>query len=312
MDTKRILMVAVASACAAGWSGVALADAKAKFAADCAECHEAGTSRARTPRHSPTRSRRSRPAGQAQEQDHALGRRGHGDRHYLSKGGSRRIARVRPSKARPREGAGLRFSITFGPALVSEKILAVRALFCCCWLVNLLFAAWSLWVAPVPAVAGLAAPAASGPGTIRLLRELPAPSPPADAGLAALDDASLACVSVGLISTRGGRARRGTSRGTRLRGPAARGAGRGAGRPVGAHRGARHARGRGNAQAALQAAGLTEAYLVTDEQAGTVVSLGVHSDAARAESMVAAARSARLRAARRRRTAHRRRRVAGR
>ena len=42
MDTKRILMVAAASVCAAGWSGAALADAKAKFAADCAECHEAG------------------------------------------------------------------------------------------------------------------------------------------------------------------------------------------------------------------------------------------------------------------------------
>jgi mono/diheme cytochrome c family protein len=42
MDTKRILMVAVASVCAAGWCGAALADGKAKFAADCAECHEAG------------------------------------------------------------------------------------------------------------------------------------------------------------------------------------------------------------------------------------------------------------------------------
>jgi len=80
---------------------------------------------------------------------------------------------------------------------VTEKTPAVRALFLLLLLVNLLFAAWSLWVAPVPAVAGLAAPAASGPGTIRLLRELPAPSPSADAGLAALDDASLACVSVG-------------------------------------------------------------------------------------------------------------------
>lgn len=42
MDTKRILMVAAASVCVVGWSGAALADAKAKFAADCAECHEAG------------------------------------------------------------------------------------------------------------------------------------------------------------------------------------------------------------------------------------------------------------------------------
>jgi mono/diheme cytochrome c family protein len=42
MDKKQFLMVAVASACAAGWSVSAHADAKAKFASDCAECHEAG------------------------------------------------------------------------------------------------------------------------------------------------------------------------------------------------------------------------------------------------------------------------------
>jgi len=42
MKTSRIVMVAVASACAAGWSLAAHADGKAKFAADCAECHEAG------------------------------------------------------------------------------------------------------------------------------------------------------------------------------------------------------------------------------------------------------------------------------
>jgi mono/diheme cytochrome c family protein len=42
METKRIVMVAVASACAAAWSLAAHADGKAKFASDCAECHEAG------------------------------------------------------------------------------------------------------------------------------------------------------------------------------------------------------------------------------------------------------------------------------
>lgn len=176
---------------------------------------------------------------------------------------------------------------------MTEKIPAVRALFLLLLLVNLLFAAWSLWVAPVPAVAGLAAPAASGPGTIRLLSELPAPTPPADAGLAALDDASLACVSVGpyldreeagraaarlgelgyAVRLREGRDEVRVGQWVRIEGLAT---------PEDA----------ANAQAALQAAGLTEAYLVTDEQAGTVVSLGVHSDAARAESMVAAARSA--------------------
>jgi mono/diheme cytochrome c family protein len=42
MKMKRMLIVAVASLGAAGWGMAAHADAKAKFAADCAECHEAG------------------------------------------------------------------------------------------------------------------------------------------------------------------------------------------------------------------------------------------------------------------------------
>jgi mono/diheme cytochrome c family protein len=42
MKVNRLLMVAVASACAAGWSVSAQADGKTKFAADCGECHEAG------------------------------------------------------------------------------------------------------------------------------------------------------------------------------------------------------------------------------------------------------------------------------
>ena len=42
MKMNRILMVVVASACAAGWSMAAHASAKDKFAAECAECHEPG------------------------------------------------------------------------------------------------------------------------------------------------------------------------------------------------------------------------------------------------------------------------------
>jgi len=41
MKVYRILMVAVASACAAGWTVSAQASGKDKFAADCGECHEA-------------------------------------------------------------------------------------------------------------------------------------------------------------------------------------------------------------------------------------------------------------------------------
>jgi cytochrome c553 len=45
MKVTRILAVSIATLGLAGFSGVASADAaagKAKFAADCAECHEAG------------------------------------------------------------------------------------------------------------------------------------------------------------------------------------------------------------------------------------------------------------------------------
>jgi mono/diheme cytochrome c family protein len=41
MKVYRVLMVAVASACAAGWAVSAQASGKDKFAADCGECHEA-------------------------------------------------------------------------------------------------------------------------------------------------------------------------------------------------------------------------------------------------------------------------------
>ncbi len=47
-----------------------------------------------------------------------------------------------------------------------------------------------------------------------------------------------------------------------------------------------------NARAALQAAGLADAFVITEEGAGTVVSLGVHADAARADATAAAARAA--------------------
>ena len=42
MKMNRMLIVAVAGLGAAGWGMAAHADAKAKFAADCAEGHEAG------------------------------------------------------------------------------------------------------------------------------------------------------------------------------------------------------------------------------------------------------------------------------
>lgn len=42
MKMNRMLIVALTSLGVAGWGMAAHADGKAKFAADCAECHEAG------------------------------------------------------------------------------------------------------------------------------------------------------------------------------------------------------------------------------------------------------------------------------
>jgi len=169
----------------------------------------------------------------------------------------------------------------------------VRALFLLLLLANLLFAGWSLWVAPTQPATHPATPGATGPGSIRLLSEVPPQPPPADADLAVLADADLACVSAGPYLDRG-EAERAAARLGAL------------GFTVGLRDGQEEVRvgqwvrieglatpeDAANVQAALQAAGLTEAFVVTDEQAGTVVSLGVHSDASRADATVAAARRA--------------------
>jgi len=170
----------------------------------------------------------------------------------------------------------------------------VRALFLLLLLANLLFAAWSLWIARAPSEAGVASPLSTGPASIQLLRELPPrPEPAASDDFAALEDSSLACVSAGPYLDRS----EADSAAARLAG-------------LGYSVRLREARDEvsvgqwvrieglatpedaANVQAALQAAGFDEAYVVTDEQAGPVVSLGVYSDAERAASTVAAARAA--------------------
>jgi hypothetical protein len=171
----------------------------------------------------------------------------------------------------------------------------VRTLFLLLLLANLLFAAWARWVAPAPAAVGYATPSAAGSAGIRLLREMPASeaTQPADAGPLGLDDGSLTCVSAGpflarpdaeRIAERLGRlgftvrlrdAREDVRVGhwVRLEGLAT---------PEDAE----------NARAALQAAGLADAFVLTEEGGGPVVSLGVHADAARAEATAAVARAA--------------------
>jgi len=164
----------------------------------------------------------------------------------------------------------------------------VRALVLLLLLANLLFAAWVHWVAPSRATAaGRPTPSATDPGAIRLLREAEVPAT-ATAGEGAaelsLSDAALACVSVGPYLER----------------------------PVAEQAEARLARlgfavrlresretvrvgdwvrvedlatpeDAANALAQLKTAGVADAYVLTEEVPGTVISLGVFTEPERAE-----------------------------
>jgi hypothetical protein len=162
----------------------------------------------------------------------------------------------------------------------------VRALVLLLLLANLLFAAWVHWVAPSRApVAGRATPSATDPGAIRLLREAQVPSP-ADAGGSALelDDAALACVSVGPYLERS-LAERAEARLARL-GFAVRL--RGSQDTVRVGDWVRiedlaTPEDAANALAQLKAAGIADAYVLSEETPGTVISLGVFAEPERAE-----------------------------
>ena len=171
----------------------------------------------------------------------------------------------------------------------------MRTLFLLLLLANLLFVAWARWVAPAPAAPGYATPSAAGSTGIQLLREVAASeaSQPADAGLLGLDVGSLTCVSAGPFLARSDAERTAERLGrlgftVRLRDARE-------DVPVGHWvrlEGLATPEDAENARAALQAAGLTDAFVLTDEDLGPVVSLGVHADPARAEATVAVARAA--------------------
>ena len=170
----------------------------------------------------------------------------------------------------------------------------MRALFLLLLLANLLFAAWGYWVAPARAPAeGTATPSATDPGAIRLLREATSAMPigPVVASRLDLSDAELACVSAGPWLERPA-AEQAEARLTRL-GFAVR------------LRAAQETVRTGdwvrvedlatpddvaNALAQLRAAGIADAYVLTDEAPGTVISLGVFTDRARAEQAATIAR----------------------
>ncbi len=162
----------------------------------------------------------------------------------------------------------------------------MRALFLLLLLANLLFAAWVHWVAP-PRVttAGRATPSATEANEIRLLRE-------AQVSDGSADDA-LACVSAGPYLEQQ-LAAQAEARLQRL------------GFAVRLRESRENVRvgdwvrvedlatpeDAANALAQLQAAGIPDAYVLTDEAPATVISLGVFTDAARAEQVSIIARMA--------------------
>lgn len=171
----------------------------------------------------------------------------------------------------------------------------MRTLFLLLLLANLLFAAWAHWVAPAPSASGHATPSATGQGGIQLLREVPAvgAQSSSDSDLFEWEEAGLACVSFGPFLARAEAVQAATRLGrlgfvVRLR--EAREDVRigqwvrieGLATPDDAE----------NARTAVQAAGLADAIVITEEGLGLVVSLGVHADPARAEATAAFARVA--------------------
>jgi len=171
----------------------------------------------------------------------------------------------------------------------------VRAFFLLLLLANLLFAAWVHWIAPPQVTtAGRATPSATDANEIRLLREAQVSDESADAADgAALDlaDAALACVSAGpyleqplaeqaearlqrlgfAVRLRSSRENVRVGDWVRVENLAT---------PEDA----------ANALAQLQAAGIADAYVLTEEAPATVISLGVFTDKARAEQVSIIAR----------------------
>ena len=163
----------------------------------------------------------------------------------------------------------------------------MRALFLVLLLANLLFLAWSRWVAPPPDVGGRATPASPAQAGIRLLREA------APAAAAAPAGPSATCVSGGPYFDRAAAEQAATNLAvlgytSRLR----------SSRdqvwvgqwvrvddlatPEDAQ----------NVLTALKSAGLGDAFVLADGSPGNVVSLGIYSDPARVDEVMAIAQNA--------------------
>jgi hypothetical protein len=183
----------------------------------------------------------------------------------------------------------------------------VRVLFLLLLLVNLLFLAWTQWVAPPAVVTGRATQSSTNPGAIRLLREAPlaqelktavaGPAAEAPSGSEPVEEAApydgASCVSGGPYGDRGdaeAAATRLEQQGFISRLRSAREMVqvgqwvqiRNLATPEDAE----------NALAAIRAAGIPDAYLLSDEPSGNVISLGVFSSPQRAAQVAAVARQA--------------------
>ncbi len=173
----------------------------------------------------------------------------------------------------------------------------MRALFLLLLLANILFLAWTQWIAPVPVVAGRQIPSSDGANSIRLVREAPLAaelsSAVQSAGLTDPAGIGLTCVSGGpfLDAAAAGQA---ASRLERLGFTSRQRSSRDdvrVGQWVRVENLAT-AEDATNALASLRAAGIADAYVLADEPPGNVVSLGVFADPAKAAEAAAAAQKA--------------------
>jgi hypothetical protein len=164
-------------------------------------------------------------------------------------------------------------------------------------LANILFLAWTQWIAPPAATAGSPTPSSPSQKSIRLLREAPLAQELATAvqgsGLSLVAGDGVTCVSGGPYLDRAS-ADAAAARLEQLGFTSRRRASRDevwVGQWVRVENLATP-EDAANALAALKAAGLTDAYVLADEPPGNVLSLGVFSDAGRTVEVAAIAQKA--------------------
>jgi hypothetical protein len=168
----------------------------------------------------------------------------------------------------------------------------LRALFLLLLLANLLFVAWTRWVAPPATTIGRATPVSANPQAIRLLREAPlARELASDGTTPAADNLPLVCVSAGPYVDRPS-AEKAAARLSRL-GFASRI--RPAREEIRVGQWVRlenlaTPEDAANALGVVRSAGIADAYVIAEEGAGTIISLGVFADEARARQAVTIAR----------------------